>query len=77
MVLIPRLILGVPYADRIGGFQPMTFWCDDVFAASKTLKSKGVEFAKEPQRKRGGRLRSSKMRMETSLCCRAGEITIA
>jgi catechol 2,3-dioxygenase-like lactoylglutathione lyase family enzyme len=46
-----RLALFTPdsHEDRIGGFQPMTFWCDDVFATSKTLKSKGVEFAKDPQ----------------------------
>jgi catechol 2,3-dioxygenase-like lactoylglutathione lyase family enzyme len=36
------------HEDRIGGFQPMTFWCDDVAATAKTLKSKGVEFAKDP-----------------------------
>ena len=54
--------LGIPGADsrlalftpegqenRIGGFQPMTFWCDDVFATSKTLKAKGVEFAGDPK----------------------------
>lgn len=29
--------------NRIGGFQPMTFWCDDVFATAALLKSKGVE----------------------------------
>lgn len=34
---------------RIGGFQPMTFWCDDVMATYKQLKAKGVEFRQEPK----------------------------
>ena len=34
----------------IGGFQPVTFWCDDVFATSALLKSKGVELAAEPKK---------------------------
>ena len=37
------------HESRIGGFQPMTFWCDDVFATCDQLKSKGVAFAKEPK----------------------------
>ena len=37
------------HENRIGGFQPMTFWCDDVFATAKLLKSKGVEFAADPK----------------------------
>lgn len=36
--------------DRIGGFQPLTFWCDDVFATAEILKSKGVELAAEPKK---------------------------
>ena len=46
-----RLALFTPegHEDRIGGFQPMTFWCDDVFTTSKTLKAKGVEFASDPK----------------------------
>jgi catechol 2,3-dioxygenase-like lactoylglutathione lyase family enzyme len=35
--------------ERIGQFQPISFWCDDVFAAAKTLKSKGVTLAQEPK----------------------------
>ena len=31
------------HEDRIGGFQPVTFWCDDVFATTMRLKSNGVE----------------------------------
>jgi len=37
------------HETRIGGFQPLTFWCDDVPATHKILKSKGVEFAAEPK----------------------------
>ncbi len=54
-LLIPgaesRLALFTPegHENRIGGFQPMTFWCDDVFATAKVLKSRGVEFATEPK----------------------------
>jgi len=54
-LLIPgaetRLALFTPpgHENRIGGFQPMTFWCDDVLATTKILKSKGVEFAQEPK----------------------------
>ena len=52
-LLIPgaesRLALFTPegHENRIGTFQPLTFWCDDVFATAKTLKAKGVEFAAE------------------------------
>lgn len=54
-LLIPgaetQLALFTPpgHENRIGGFQPMTFWCDDVVATAKVLKSKGVEFAQEPK----------------------------
>lgn len=37
------------HEDRIGDFQPITFWCDDVVATAKVLKSKGVEFAQDPK----------------------------
>jgi catechol 2,3-dioxygenase-like lactoylglutathione lyase family enzyme len=45
------LVLFTPdgHENRIGGFQPMSFWCDDVFATSKIMKSKGVEFKAEPK----------------------------
>ncbi len=36
------------HEDRIGGFQPMTFWCDDVFATAKALESRGVELTRQP-----------------------------
>lgn len=35
------------HEDRIGGFQSISFWCDDVFATAKLLKSKGVEFVQD------------------------------
>jgi catechol 2,3-dioxygenase-like lactoylglutathione lyase family enzyme len=37
------------HEKRIGEFQGISFWCDDVFAAAKTLKSRGVAFAQEPK----------------------------
>jgi predicted enzyme related to lactoylglutathione lyase len=38
------------HENRIGGFQPVTFWCNDVFATAKALKSKGVEITAEPKK---------------------------
>jgi catechol 2,3-dioxygenase-like lactoylglutathione lyase family enzyme len=54
-LLIPgaesRLALFTPEGneDRIGSFQPVTFWCDDIFATARILKSRGVEFEAEPK----------------------------
>jgi catechol 2,3-dioxygenase-like lactoylglutathione lyase family enzyme len=42
------------HENRIGGFQPLTFWCDDVFATARSLKSKGVELAEEPKKETWG-----------------------
>ena len=42
------------HEDRIGTFQPVTFWCDDVFATAKILKEKGVEFAMDPKTEHWG-----------------------
>jgi predicted enzyme related to lactoylglutathione lyase len=36
------------HEKRIGEFQSISFWCDDVFATTEVLKKKGVAFAKEP-----------------------------
>jgi catechol 2,3-dioxygenase-like lactoylglutathione lyase family enzyme len=33
---------------RIGEFQSISFWSDDVFATASALKRKGVVFTKEP-----------------------------
>jgi catechol 2,3-dioxygenase-like lactoylglutathione lyase family enzyme len=38
------------HENRIGGFQSMTFWCDDVFATARAMKAKGVELAAEPRK---------------------------
>lgn len=35
--------------DRIGQFQSISYWCDDVFATAKALAAKGVTFTKEPK----------------------------
>jgi catechol 2,3-dioxygenase-like lactoylglutathione lyase family enzyme len=42
------------HESRIGGFQPLTFWCDDVFATANLLKSKGVELTAEPKKETWG-----------------------
>jgi catechol 2,3-dioxygenase-like lactoylglutathione lyase family enzyme len=38
------------HESRIGGFQGITFWCDDVFATAAALKAKGVELVAEPRK---------------------------
>lgn len=42
------------HEDRIGGFQPVTFWCDDVFGTASSLKSRGVELTAEPRKEAWG-----------------------
>jgi catechol 2,3-dioxygenase-like lactoylglutathione lyase family enzyme len=42
------------HENRIGDFQSISFWCDDVFATSKALKQKGVEFEAEPRNEQWG-----------------------
>lgn len=37
------------HENRVGGLQPLTFWCDDVAATFKILKAKGVQFAAPPK----------------------------
>jgi catechol 2,3-dioxygenase-like lactoylglutathione lyase family enzyme len=46
-----RLVLFTPagHEARIGGFQPISFWCDDVFATAKALEARGVTFSKPPK----------------------------
>jgi catechol 2,3-dioxygenase-like lactoylglutathione lyase family enzyme len=54
-LLIPgaetRIVLFTPdgHESRIGGFQPISFWCDDVFATAKALEANGVKFSKKPK----------------------------
>jgi catechol 2,3-dioxygenase-like lactoylglutathione lyase family enzyme len=38
------------HENRIGQFQSIAFWCDDVFATAKALKAKGATFAQEPKK---------------------------
>lgn len=38
------------HENRIGGFQPVTFWCDDVFATAKAMRSRGVALEEEPKK---------------------------
>jgi catechol 2,3-dioxygenase-like lactoylglutathione lyase family enzyme len=38
------------HESRIGGFQSMSFWCDDVFATAATMKNNGVELDEEPRK---------------------------
>src|SRR6266516_7014428 len=47
-----RLALFTPpgHENRIGGFQPVTFRCEDVFATADALKRKGVTLAEEPKK---------------------------
>ncbi len=53
-LLIPGAQTGVAlftpdgHEKRIGEFQSISFWCEDVFATVKSLQAKGVTFTKEP-----------------------------
>ena len=38
------------HEKRIGEFQSISFWCDDVFATAEAMKKKGVELAAEPRK---------------------------
>jgi catechol 2,3-dioxygenase-like lactoylglutathione lyase family enzyme len=51
-----RLVLFTPdgFENRIGGFQPISFWCNDVFATAKAMREQGVDFAKEPKKETWG-----------------------
>lgn len=50
------LVLFTPdgHEDRIGGFQPISFHCDDVFATAAAMVAKGVTFFKEPKKEPWG-----------------------
>jgi catechol 2,3-dioxygenase-like lactoylglutathione lyase family enzyme len=47
-----KLALFTPngHENRVGGPQPLTFWCDDVFATCKILQRKGVTFVAGPKK---------------------------
>jgi catechol 2,3-dioxygenase-like lactoylglutathione lyase family enzyme len=51
-----RLVLFTPPGAEanIGGFQPISFWCSDVFATAKEMRSKGVEFERDPKAEHWG-----------------------
>jgi predicted enzyme related to lactoylglutathione lyase len=59
-LLIPGADTGIAlftpegHEKRIGEFQSISFWCDDVFITAKALKSKGVTFTKEPKHETWG-----------------------
>ena len=42
------------HEKRIGEFQSISFWCDDVFATAEAMKKKGVTFTKEPATEQWG-----------------------
>ena len=59
-LLIPGAETGIAlftpegHEKRIGEFQSISFWCDDVFQTANVLKAKGVAFAQEPKTERWG-----------------------
>jgi catechol 2,3-dioxygenase-like lactoylglutathione lyase family enzyme len=42
------------HEDRIGQFQSISFWSDDVIATAAALKQKGVVFAQDPKKEKWG-----------------------
>jgi predicted enzyme related to lactoylglutathione lyase len=42
------------HEDRIGTFQSISFWCDDVVATAKALEARGVKFVKPPTKEEWG-----------------------
>lgn len=42
------------HESRIGEFQSIAFWCDDLFATAAVLRAKGVVFAQEPRKEPWG-----------------------
>ncbi len=51
-----RVVLFTPegHEGRVGGFQSMTFNCDDVEKTYRELREKGVEFAAPPRKEPWG-----------------------
>ena len=51
-----RLVLFTPdgHEDRVGGFAPMTFACDDVQQTYDELRERGVEFMTPPRKEKWG-----------------------
>src|SRR3984885_7300436 len=42
------------HEDRIGTFQPISFWCDDVFQTAEVLKFYDVKFLQHPNKEPWG-----------------------
>ena len=42
------------HEDRIGQFQSISFWCEDVFATATAMKQNGVAFAQDPKKEHWG-----------------------
>src|SRR5690348_18276686 len=42
------------HENRIGTFQPISFWCDDVFQTAEVLKERGVKFFQDPKKESWG-----------------------
>ena len=40
--------------DRIGGFQPLVFWTDNVEKTHEELRARGVEFTQPPKKEHWG-----------------------
>lgn len=59
-LLIPGAETGVAlftpegHENRIGQFQGISFWCDDVFQTHATLKARGALFAQDPRKEPWG-----------------------
>jgi predicted enzyme related to lactoylglutathione lyase len=59
-LLIPGADTGIAlftpegHEKRIGEFQSISFWCEDVFATADAMKKKGVIFTKEPTKEPWG-----------------------
>ena len=42
------------HEDRIGQFQSISFWSDDVFATADAMKKKGAVFVQDPKKEQWG-----------------------
>lgn len=42
------------HAARIGQFQSISFWCNDVVATAEAMQAKGVHFLQEPKQESWG-----------------------
>ena len=64
------LVLFTPegHEERIGGFQPLSFQCDDAMATGAVLKARAWSLCRSRRGSTGGRRRFSRMWMGTSMC---------